>query len=119
MAAVLKQRTQRRRGDAFAKGGHHAAGDKHETRHGKPVYLAESGRRKPLGINSAIWREISSSAPRGPEARPEAGAPPGGTRSQACRTAPDRMEPNRTGPNRQELIRKGSKSARVYPVSSG
>ena len=38
IAARLQQRAERRRGDAFAQGGNHAAGDEDKPRHGRPVY---------------------------------------------------------------------------------
>ena len=47
VAARLEQRAERRRGDAFAKGGNHAASDEYKPRHGRPVYVADSGGGKP------------------------------------------------------------------------
>src|SRR6185437_6999332 len=46
-ATRLEQRTERRRGDAFAKGGDHAAGDEYVPRHGRSVYGPESGGGNP------------------------------------------------------------------------
>src|SRR5215469_5312665 len=64
-AARLQQGAQRCRGDAFAEGGDHAAGDEHVPRHGPPVYEAESGGGKPGGVTLRRRQLVGTDGPFG------------------------------------------------------